>query len=124
MNPDLIKRLFPRASKSTIEANSYDGNPDTRLRSQKPESTPRNALGGAPPGKTKSDARIGVSYVMRRIRLLDTDNAYGATKTLTDCLCEVGLLPGDSDKDITINVRQEKVNHRSEECTEIVLEYL
>lgn len=116
MNEDQIKTLFPRASRSFIAANAG-------LRAQKPEPTSRATLVDASPGKAESDERIVLSYVLHRVRLLDPDNAVGATKTITDCLCEVGLIPGDAADQIEISVEQEKVNHYSEQRTTVHIEY-
>lgn len=111
-----IRSLFPRASQSFIDANAG-------LCAKKPEPTPRPALVNPASGKTKSDARIVLSYILHRVRLLDPDNAYGATKTITDCLCQIGLLPGDSEHEIEIKVTQEKVNHYEEQRTTLHIKY-
>jgi len=74
-------------------------------------------------GKEKSDDRIGVSYVLYRVRLLDPDAIHGATKVCTDCLQQIGLISGDGPNDITLSVSQEKVAHRNEQRTKLTIVY-
>jgi hypothetical protein len=116
MDENKLKYLFPRASKSFIEANAG-------LRPSQSQHVARKALVDPAQGKEKGDARALVSYVLYRVRLLDPDNAVGATKTITDCLCQVGLISGDSADEIEIEVRQEKVKHYHDQKTEIVITY-
>ena len=111
-----IRTMFPRGSKSFFNANAG-------LRSEKRQQNRVRPLGGEISGETKSDARPGVSIVLFRVRLLDKENAYTATKSLTDCLCQVGLLPGDAEGEINLTVSQEKVSHRNEQKTVVHIEY-
>lgn len=108
--------MFPRASRTFVELNAG-------LSSRQPEPDIRPAVVRKAPGKAKSDARPFVSIIMFRVRLLDKDNAYGATKPITDSLCKVGLLPGDSEDEIRLKVDQEKVAHRREQRTQIRIVY-
>ena len=111
-----LKTLFPRASKSFIDANA--GLPAVERKQDSVRS-----LAGKISREAKSDARPSVSIVMFRVRLLDKENAYTATKSLTDCLREVDLIPGDSESDIDLSVTQEKVNHYSEQRTTLHIKY-
>lgn len=111
-----LRAMFPRASEDFFKLNAL-------LRTKRVEQVARATLVGAPSREAKSDARIGLRYVLYRVQLLDPDNADGATKTLTDCLCQIGLLPGDAANQITVKVDQEKVNHYAEERTELTIEY-
>lgn len=110
--------LFPRASKSFIDANPHLG-----LRSEADKPDPRSALGDPVAGKEKGDERIVLSYVLYRVRLLDPDAIDGATKVCTDCLQQIGLIPDDSSKHIDLQVTQEKVAHYSEQRTELKITY-
>jgi hypothetical protein len=111
-----IRKLFPNATVSF-----FDVNP--RLCASEREQDQGSALGDQTSGETKSDVRPFVCIITRRVRLLDKDNAYASTKCLTDCLHEIGLIPGDSEKDIELEVRQEKVDHFHEQRTEVKITY-
>ena len=111
MNDEFAK-LFSRASASFREANP-------QLFAAKPVGV--QTLASEISRQEKSDGRIVVGIVMFRCRLLDKDNAYAATKSLTDCLRNVGLIPDDSEKHIALQVTQEKVAHRDDQCTEITI---
>ncbi len=113
-----IKALFPRASEDFLDANIGFG-----LRSETNQSTARKALERPVEGTQKGDDRIGVSYVLYRVRLLDPDAIHGATKVCTDCLQQIGLITGDGPQQITLEVTQEKVNHRNEQRTQLTLTY-
>jgi len=80
-------------------------------------------LVGEVAGTKEGDARPLVSYVLYRCRPLDPDAIHGATKVCTDVLCKIGLLPGDSEKHIRLEVTQEKVNHMNEQRTELRIQY-
>lgn len=116
MDEQRIKTLFPRASRSFLDANA-------ELRAVESKQSSRTTLVDAASGKEKSDERIVLSYVLYRVWLLDPDNAVGATKTITDCLCEVGLIPDDSETEIDLTVTQEKVRHRYEQKTVVNITY-
>jgi len=111
-----LSALFPRASQSFRAANP-------QLFAREPEQDLRPAVVHPAPGKTEGHARPLVRIIMHRVRLLDKENAYGATKALTDCLCKVGLLPGDAENQIDLQVTQEKVPHRVEQRTEVTITY-
>lgn len=113
-----LRELFPRASKDFLDANTRP-----RICSLERELDSWSPLVDKVQREKKSDARPFVHIIMYRVRLLDKDNAYASTKCLVDCLCEVGLIPGDSIKDIDLAVRQEKVKHRHEQKTEVRIVY-
>lgn len=116
MNEYWLKKLFPNASRSTVEANP-------QLHDPQPQRDKAPALGKAVPGEKEGVGRIVVSYRLFRVRPLDADNATGSTKDCTDGLCRLGLLPGDDPWSIELRVAQEKVQTYSEERTEITIEY-
>lgn len=116
VNNQRIAALFPRASKSFIDANAG-------LFTKKPERDIRPTVVDQASGEEKGDERIIVSIIMRRVRLLDTDNLYGSAKPLIDCLRTCSLIPDDTEKEIDLKVTQEKVAHYHEQRTEVKITY-
>lgn len=113
---DETKSLFPRASKSFIDANP-------QLFATQRERSDVPPLESEVPGQGKSDARPVLSIKCFRVRLLDKDNLYAGTKSLTDCIREIGLVSGDTEAEIDIQVSQEKVAHYREQRTEVKITY-
>ena len=111
-----LKSLFSHASKSTLALNP-------EVQSPVPERDETPALGAAVQGKTKGVHRIRVIFTGYRVRCLDPDNFAGGCKDLLDGLRHAHLIPGDEPWRIDFQTRQEKVAHRSEEKTEIIIEY-
>ena len=124
MNLDLLKKLFPRASKSTIQANTHDDNPDPELQSSQPERDEGKTLERPSQTQNESSPRATLRIIGFRCRPLDPDNFCGGAKHLIDCIREAGLIDNDSPEHITLITEQVKVAHRGEERTQIVLEYL
>jgi hypothetical protein len=110
LNEQKIKSIFPRASKSFIDANA-------RLQDTEPERTIRYGVLEKGARKNKSSGRIILSYSSARQRLLDIDNLTGGTKFLTDALRYCGAIPGDQEDQITLQVSQKKVASKAEEKT-------
>jgi hypothetical protein len=71
-------------------------------------------------GEASHAARIAVLVVSFRCRLLDPDNL--APKYFIDGLRYAGLIPNDRQEDIELTVRQVKVEHKTDERTEITLD--
>ena len=119
MNEQELRYRFPRASKSFLEANL------NRLRPAQPQPAPRASLGDTVERTTQGTGRITLRYRIYRVRLLDEENLchLGSTKSITDCLVEAGLLPGDDPKTVKIEVSQERVAHYSHERTVIEIIY-
>jgi hypothetical protein len=113
---NIIQARFPRASQSFIKANS-------QLRAAQPQRESATTLVKAIPRAQKVRDRITLCYCFCRVRPLDLDNAYGATKNCTDALCRCGLLPGDDPTKITLQVVQKRVKKYSQEQTEIEIVY-
>ena len=111
-----LASLFPRASKSFLDANP-------QLFASQPKQDLRPAVVDATRGKTEGHARIGLSIVMHRVRLLDPDNLVGSAKPLIDCLRTCHLIPDDSEKEISLQVAQHKVSHYPEQKTVVTIEY-
>ena len=113
-----IRSIFPNASADFLDANIGFG-----IRSKADQPTPRETLERPVAGEEKGDERPIVSYVLYRCRPLDPDAIHGATKVCTDCLQQIGLIPGDSEKHIRLEVRQEKVAHMNEQKTTLKITY-
>jgi hypothetical protein len=129
MNPHQLKRLFPNASQSTIAANSKDygtGAPDdpssTKIPHSKP-TEPKKPLGAEHEGKTSSAGRPLVRFTLSRVRLLDADAKWGSVKDVLDGLQYAGLIRGDREDQIDLEVRQQKVSSYKKESTEVEIVY-
>lgn len=61
-------------------------------------------------------------FILYRVRLLDVDAKYHSVKDLLDGLAIAGLIPGDKEGQITLEVKQEKVGSWKEEMTVIEVE--
>lgn len=103
MDVKKIRYLFPRGSESFFKANSG-------LQTTEPECDNAQALGTKLQGTKKSDQRITVRYRLCLKRPYDWDNAAAATKSLSDAICRIGLIPGDEPWKIKLEIEQEKVD--------------
>lgn len=74
-------------------------------------------------GETPSTICPLVRFTLRRVRLLDVDAKYSSVKDLLDGLQYAGLIHGDKEGEIRLEVVQEKVGKFSEESTLIEIEY-
>lgn len=63
-----------------------------------------------------------VRFTLCRVRLLDVDAKYGSIKDLLDGLQYAGLIHGDKEGEINLQVHQRKVAHYADERTEIAIE--
>lgn len=73
-------------------------------------------------GKASGARRPHVRFTLCRVKLLDVDAKYGSVKDLLDGLQYAGLIHGDREDQITLEVNQVKVAHYSEEKTMIEIE--
>ncbi len=89
--------------------------------SAKPQPIVRHEPVAEATGKGINPARIHVRITSFRRRLIDPDNL--CPKYFIDCCRYCGWIPDDSAKEITLEVRQEKVG-REYERTEITIEAL
>lgn len=112
---ELIRR-FPAASHSFLKANSAgDPLPDPQL---KPALFDVSLAAAS--GKGKNTGRFHVCFTSYRRKLIsDRTNLEAGIKYFEDCLVYSGLVPGDSESEITRTVRQVKVATKAEERTEI-----
>ncbi len=110
--------MFPHASVDFLDANIGFG-----VRPKADQPTSRATLEPSVDRKEKGNDRISLCYVLYRIRLLDPDALHNATKVCTDCLQQIGLIPGDGPNDIILSVTQVKVAHRNEQRTKLTITY-
>ena len=101
---ELTKR-YPRASESFIRANlSVDASiPDAEQR-ERPK-----ALARSDEGKTQRPRLLHCRFTLCRKSLLDIDAKYASVKDLLDCLVFSGVIPGDKEGQITLEVNQKKI---------------
>ena len=70
-------------------------------------------------GKASAAGKLRIRFVSRRQRLCDPDNL--SVKWLLDCLRYCGAIEGDEPEKISLEVCQEKVGMKSDECTVITI---
>lgn len=70
-------------------------------------------------GETQSTGRIPVRFTLYRCRLLDVDAKYASVKDLLDCVVASGIVAGDKEGQISLEVNQVKVKTKAEERTEV-----
>jgi hypothetical protein len=133
MTPDL-KTMFPRASRSFIEANQQNtvqpivdrknGKHETfnNSKPQDPKLKPTlcDESVGTDEGKASHSNRCIVRITSFRVRLTDPDNL--CPKYFIDSLRYAGAIPDDREEDIELTTSQEKVKSYGEEKTVIEIE--
>ena len=90
--------------------------PDTKQRER------AQALAAGSEGKTPRPGLRHCRFTLRRLKLLDVDAKYASVKDLLDCLAIAGIIRGDKEGEITLEVNQEKVVKASEETSVEVFE--
>lgn len=100
---DVIQRTF-------LDAKSASGN-------RKPKRAVRNEPLAKDEGKEKNTGRIHIRFTVKRKRLIDPDNIIA--KYLIDCLRYAGAIPDDRQKDVSLEVRQEKTREEEETLIEL-----
>jgi hypothetical protein len=74
----------------------------------KPEQDSARPLAGKSPGKAQGDSRIVLSITRCGPRALDRDNLVGSVKHLVDACRRAGLIPGDTELEIELQVEQQR----------------
>src|ERR1051325_7521638 len=100
INEYWLKKLFPHASKATLEANPQICDPES-------EQDNAPALVGPAKGKEKGVGRVVVRFKGYRVRPLDPDNFAGSVKGLLDGLRWSHLISGDEPWKIKLETEQE-----------------
>jgi len=70
-------------------------------------------------GEAQGARPLHCRFTLRRKSLLDVDAKYSSVKDLLDCLTFSGVIRGDKEGQITLEVNQEKVNKGEPETTSI-----
>lgn len=117
MTREDLQRLFPNASKSTLRANlSLEAAiPDPKPRQREEE------LAGGHEGEAQGPGLRHCRFTLVRKKLLDVDAKYASVKDLLDCLAIIGIIHGDKEGQITLEVNQRKAAKGEEECTMITV---
>ena len=87
---------------------------------QREREVPLAQRGGA---KAPSAGCPTVRFILCRVSLLDVDAKYGSVKDLLDGLRYAGLIRGDKEGEVQIEVRQKKVDCFAKEMTLIDIDY-
>lgn len=77
------------------------------------------ALAGGDEGKAQSAGLLHCHFTLCRKSLLDVDAKYASVKDLLDCLVFSGIIPGDKEGQITLEVTQQKCRKGEPEKTVI-----
>jgi len=104
-----------RATKNHEQPNlSTDAKlPDTKQRER------TEALAGSGAGEAPRPGLRHCRFTLLRLKLLDVDAKYASVKDLLDCLTIAGVIRGDKEGEITLEVVQEKVKKGAVEQTVI-----
>jgi hypothetical protein len=94
------------------------------LSAEKPEPALSSALGGDQKREAHRGRRAFIRITRRTTHLMDDDNLTESYKFLRDWLVHCGLIKGDAPHQLETEYRQEKVRHKKEVGTVVVLEYL
>jgi len=114
-----IRRRMPNASEAFIKRNAEDCN-DSQAPSPKSKRPFCHEPLGKAAGKEEDSGRVRVRVISFRTRLIDPDNL--APKYFIDCLRYAGFIRDDRAQDIILEVSQEKVQSKADECTRIEIE--
>jgi hypothetical protein len=99
----------------------------TRSRTKLPDAQPcerETPLACNSPREARGAGCPLVRFTLRRVRLLDVDAKYASIKDLLDGLQHAGILYGDKEGQVRLEVEQVKVKQYSEESTIIEIELL
>lgn len=110
-----LKRRFPNASEAFLKANLSDcpALPD-------PEPCQcKEALAPDSKGEAQGAELLHCRFTLVRKKLLDVDAKYASTKDLLDCLTIAGIIHGDQEGQITLEVIQRKTSKGEAESTTI-----
>jgi hypothetical protein len=124
MNEATIKRLFPNASKSVIEANLQDygqAHTDNPRKIAEPKCPIGNESLAQGKGEKAVSGRVHFCIISVRKRLIDPDNLV--PKFYIDACRRLRLVAGDEHDKITLETAQRKAAKGEAEYTEITITY-
>lgn len=128
MTRDEILKRYPHASESFIRKNCTtparggEHNVDAGLSDTEQAQRPP-ALATKRKGKAQSAGCPCVRFTLCRVKLLDVDAKFSSVKDTLDFLAICGLIPGDKEGEITLEVSQVKVGTYAEEHTDVRIIY-
>lgn len=116
-----LKEMFPHAPESFLQRNCDEVK--TRPQVSHAEQCQRTqVVVSNSEGKTCGTTCAHVCFTLRRVHLLDVDAKFASVKDLLDGIANAGLIHGDKEGQITLEVKQEKVAHYEEETTIIEID--
>lgn len=116
VNEHELRRRYPFASEAFLKKNCSDSAPS----GPEPQCAVCDDSLGTAPREEANSSRVRVRVISFRRRLIDPDNL--CPKWHIDCLRYSGLIPDDRVQDIILEVSQQKVKSKSDECTRIEIE--
>ena len=112
-NPDVQERIKRQLAAEDALLSGGAALPDAQQR-ERAETLARRHAGEA------QGARLPhCRFTLSRRKLLDVDAKYASVKDLLDCLTIAGVIPGDKEGQITLEVIQRKTSKGETETTEI-----
>lgn len=131
MNEDQLKAILARNPSITVTEHNFrdcnsipSGTTDHgQVSTKEPERREADALASVAERETKSVGCPRISFTFYRCRLVDVDALN--PKDLLDGLVKACLIPDDKEGAIILEPpRQEKVAHKTEERTGIIIKYI
>lgn len=115
-----MKEIPANVSASTRKRNPhlYDLSNSPAVQDAKQRQCPE-ALEVCDVGKAQSPGLLHCRFTLKRKSLLDIDAKYASVKDLLDCLVIAGIVCGDKEGQITLEVNQFKVAKGEIETTKI-----
>lgn len=114
----LIKERARNSSKLVLKQNDNNLSSDNAL----PDSKQRQraqTLARGDEGEASRPGLLHCRFTLHRKSLLDVDAKYASVKDLLDCVVTSGIVCGDKEGQITLEVRQRKISKGEVETTEI-----
>lgn len=116
-----VDRLNAKAALGRLK-NEKNTPPKTGL-SDAQHSEPAVELAGGGEGETQGGRCPLVRFTLRRKAILDVDAKYASVKHILDGIVATGIVAGDKEGQITLEVIQQKVAKGEKEVTEIEVFY-
>ncbi len=115
IRPGVYERIDEYKRKQAVQRAIPQNN--SKGRNPKPKRAVRNDSLAKANRKEKNTGRIHIRLTARRKRLVDPDNLI--FKYHIDCLRYAGAIPDDSERNVTIETKQEKVGENEETVIEL-----
>ncbi len=110
-------KMLPEVYRKQIHVQSRITPAPVAAQDAKPEPDALQAVVLRHEDETPSVGRTRVCITRRSTGTLDEDNLHGSVKSLLDGLQKAGLIRSDSQEDIKLEVKQERVKTRKEQGT-------